>query len=159
MALSPKLPLAAVVLSIAACFNQPASAELAAWDQARVTGIAQQLAEACDAWRLALRQQPAAQLGSGVALDEFGLGQKNQVLSEQARALADQLTKGKGYEQTRGLYRAIKELGDDIEVQAQQAELDEPTLDAWARVADLMRQIAPYYDPNALDEPGQGDGA
>jgi hypothetical protein len=24
-------------------------------------------------------------------------------------------------------------------------------MDAWAKVADLMRQIAPYYDPKALD--------
>jgi len=156
MALSPKLPLTVFFVWIAAICAPPAGAELAAWDQARVGEIAQQLAKACDAWQLALRQQPAAQIGSGAAFDEFGLGQKNQVLHEQTGALAAELAKGGGYEQTRGLYRAIRELVDDIETQAQQMELDEPTKDAWARVADLMRQIAPYYDPSALDEAGQG---
>jgi len=34
-------------------------------------------------------------------------------------------------------------------VRAQQAALDEPTMDAWAKVADAMRRIAPYYDPHS----------
>ena len=38
---------------------------------------------------------------------------------------------------------------DDIEEQAQQSPLDEPTMDSWAKVVDLLRQIAPYYDPKA----------
>jgi hypothetical protein len=50
------------------------------------------------------------------------------------------------------MYRSLKEVVDDTEVQARETDLDEPTLDAWAKVADLMRQIAPYYDPKALDE-------
>ena len=40
-------------------------------------------------------------------------------------------------------------MADDIEEEAQQSSLDEPTMDAWAKVADLLRQIAPYYDPKA----------
>ena len=158
MALFPKRVRLGVAMFVAALFTQPAGAELATWDQTRVTEIAQQLAKACDAWRLALREQPSEQIGSGDAFDEFGLLQKAQVLHEQSGALAGHLAEGKGHDETRDLYRALREVVDDTDVQAQQAELEEPTLDAWAQVADLMRQIAPYYDPTALDEPKQGAG-
>jgi hypothetical protein len=38
-------------------------------------------------------------------------------------------------------------------VNAQRSELLEPTMDAFANVADLQRQLAPYYDPKANTEP------
>lgn len=132
----------------------PAVAELAAWDQARVAGIAQKLAQACDAWEQAVREQP----GAGAEASEFGLGMKARVLREQSAALAGHLAKGEGQDQTRIDYRDVKELIDDTEEMAQRAELDEPTMDAWAKVVDLQRQIAPYYDPKALGDSGAGAG-
>ena len=132
--------------------HNPACAELAKWDQGHVTEIAQQLAKACDAWLLAVREQPGEQIGSGVAAEGFGLVQKAQLLHEQSRALAAHLAKGKGQDETRNLHRSLKETVDDTEVEAKREFLDETTLDAWAKVADLLRQIAPYYDPKALDE-------
>ena len=148
MTLSPRpLPIALALLAAALC-AAPAGAELAKWDQARVTQIAQQLTEASNAWWTALREQP----------DVFGaaLAPKAQVLEEQSRSLAGHLAKGKGHDQTRDMYLSLKEIADDTEVEAQRAELDEPTLAAWAKVADLLRQLAPYYDPKALEETGQG---
>jgi len=133
----------------------PAAAELATWDQARATAIAQQLADAADAWEQAVREQPGGEVGSGDAQDEFGLANKARVLREQTRALAGHLAKGEGHDQTRNYYRDVKELVDDTEQMAQRAELDEPTMDAWAKVADLQRQIAPYYDAKADEEKGQ----
>lgn len=127
----------------------PAAAELAAWDQARVTAIAGQWADAADAWQQALRDQPGGQIGSGDAEQAFGLGQKAEALHVQTRALAGHLAKGEGYDKTRNYYRDVKELVDDSDELAQRAELDEPTMDAWAKVVDLQRQIAPYYDPKA----------
>jgi len=133
----------------------PAAAELATWDQARVTQIAGQLAGAADAWELAVREQPGGEIGSGDAQEQFGLAQKAQALRVQAHALADHLTAGKGHDQTRNEYRSLKEMIDDTEQTAQRAELDDPTMAAWAKVADLQRQIAPYYDPKADQEKGQ----
>lgn len=152
MTLSPKLALVGLVVFSSAFSANPVRAELAKWDQTRVTEIAQQLAKACDAWWLALREQPEGQIGSGDAQDEFALVKKAQVLQEQSRALAAQLAGGKGHGETRNIYRSLKEIVDDTEVEARRAELDEPTLDKWAEVSDLLRQIAPYYDPKALDE-------
>jgi hypothetical protein len=156
MVLSPKLVACGVVVFIAAFLTQPALAGLAAWDQARVTEIAQQLTKACDAWRLAVREQPGAAIGSGDALDELGLVQKAQSLHDQSSGLAAHLAEGKGHDQTRDLYRSLKEVVDDIDADIPRAGLEDPALDAWAEVTDLMGQIAPYYDPHALDAPTQG---
>jgi hypothetical protein len=130
----------------------PAAAQLAAWDQARVTSIGKQLADAADAWELAIREQPGGEIGSGDADQQFGLVNKARVIREQSRALADHLAKGDGYDKTRDLYRDLKEVMDDTEVIAQRSELDEPTMDAWSKLVDLQRQIAPYYDTKASQE-------
>lgn len=114
----------------------PASAEPAAWDQARVTAIAQQLAEAATAWQAAVLRQPEA----GIRMQ-----QNARTLSEQSTVLAAHLAKGKDRDQTRGYYRSLEEVVDDTQELASRAPLDEPSTDAWAKVADLMRQIALYY--------------
>jgi hypothetical protein len=137
------------VVFSSALFANPAGAELAKWDQTRVTEIAQQLTKASDAWWQAVLEQPGGPMGEG---DDSGLVEKAQVLQEQSRTLAAHLAKGKGHDETRNMYRSLKETVDDTEVEARRTELDEPTLDAWAKVTDLLRQIAPYYDPKALDE-------
>lgn len=155
MALARRIGLLAFAWCLAAAGPAgPAAAELAAWDQARVTGIAQQLAGACDAWEQAVREQP----GAGAEASEFGLGMKARVLKEQSQALAGHLAKGEGHDQTRNYYRDLKELVDDTEEMAQRSELDDPTLAAWAKVVDLQRQIAPYYDPKALGAGAAGAG-
>lgn len=126
-----------------------ALAELAKWDAARVTSIAQKLAASCDAWEQAVRRQPGASVGSGDAREEGGLLQSARVLKEQSGALAAHLAEGKGYDETHDLYRTLKEVVDDTEDDGRRAALDAPTLAAWAKVTDELRQIAPYYDPNA----------
>jgi hypothetical protein len=129
----------------------PALADLAAWDQARATGIAKQLADATDAFEQAVRKEPGlGDVGSGSAESGFGVGQKARVLKEQSRMLAGHLEKGKGHDDTKNAWRGLKEVADDVTEDAQKNELSEPTLDAWAKVADLMRQLAPYYDAKAL---------
>ena len=127
-------------IALAACFlaglSAPASAEPAAWDQARVTAIAQQLAEASAAWQAAVLRQPEA----GMRMQENA-----RTLFDQSTVLAAHLAKGRDHDQTRDYYRGLKEVVDDTQELASRAPLDEPSMDAWAKVADLMRQIAPYY--------------
>jgi hypothetical protein len=137
------LGLAAACAVVAAI---PAAADLAKWDQARVTQIAQDLAKASDAWWEAMRRQPGM---AGDAMDVNSIGGKARVLQEMSASLADQLKQGKDRAKTLDQYKSMKEIVDDTEMRAQQAALDEPTMDAWAKVADAMRRIAPYYDPNA----------
>lgn len=122
-----------------------ARADLAKWDQARVTEIAQQLAQASDAWWSATMEPPR-----GRAEENYDLQTNARMLVERTRGLADDLAKGKGHDETLNAYRSLREIVDDTEEVAQRAMLDAPIMDAWTKVADLMRQIAPYYDPKAL---------
>ena len=113
---------------------------------------AQQLASACEAWEKVVREQPGGdRMGSGDAQGYLVMQQRSRFLREQSASLAAHLKDGKGHDQTVHSYQALKEGADDTEEAAQRAPLAGPTLDAWARVADLLRQIAPYYDPKALD--------
>jgi hypothetical protein len=130
----------------------PALADLAAWDQARATSIAKQLADASDAFEQAVRKEPElGRVGSGSAEAGMRLGQQARVLKEQSASLAGHLEKGKGHDDTKNHWRSMKEVTDDVTEEAQKSELSEPTLDAWSKVADLTRQLAPYYDPKALN--------
>jgi hypothetical protein len=129
-----------------ALFAASAHAGLAAWDQARVTQIAQDLATASDGWWQAMRRQPGA---VGDAMDERSMGGKARVLQEMSASLADHLKQGQDRAKTLDQYKSMKEITDDTSDAAQRASLDEPSMDAWAKVADAMRRIAPYYDPEA----------
>jgi len=124
-------------LCVAAALAAPARGDAPAkWDQARVTTLARQLAEAGAAWQAAVLRQPEA----GPRMQ-----QNAKTLQEQSEALASHLAKGKDRSETLDYYRGLKEVADDTEQLASRAPLDEPTLAAWAKVADLMRQLAPYY--------------
>jgi len=140
-------------LGIALIWSTSSAADLAKWDQAAVTGIAKQLPAATERVQTALLDEPAQTIGSGDAESFFGLQQNARRLHEQGMALAKHLEAGKGYEESRNLYRSFKEIWDDTTVNAQRSELLEPTMDAFAKVEDLLRQLAPYYDPKANTDP------
>jgi hypothetical protein len=124
-----------------------ASAQLATWDQARVTEIAKTLATAAQGWETQTREAVA---GSMLPAEEpDSLPGRARVLREMSDSLAAHLAKGDGYDKTKDQYRSIREVADDTEEAAQRSPLEEPVMDAWAKVADALRQIAPYYDPKA----------
>jgi hypothetical protein len=132
----------------------PAAADTpAAWDQARTTSIAKQLAKACDDFYNAVEKQPnVGEVGAGSAEMGFSMERRARTLREQSLALADHLEKGKGEPQTRDEFRSLREIADDVEESAQRSPLDDPTMAAWAKVADGMRQLAPYYGVKASAE-------
>lgn len=145
--------LAWLSLGIALIWSTSSAADLAKWDQTAVTGIAKQLPAATERFQTALMDEPAQILGSGDAESFFAMQQNARKLHEQGMALAKHLQAGKGYEETLNLYRSFKETWDDTAVNAQRSELPEPTMDAFAKVDDLRRQLAPYYDPKADTDP------
>jgi hypothetical protein len=153
MALARRVLLLGLAAGVAACASTPDRADLAPWDQARVTAIAEQLAGAADAWWQAVREQPGGTPGSGTAQDYFQLQQNAQMLHRQATSLAAHLKAGDGYEKTVHSYQALREIVDDSQVEAQRAFLAKPAQEAWARVAGLVGQVAPYYDPRAAARP------
>jgi len=114
----------------------PVAAEPASWDQERVSAIAQQLAVDGLAWEAAVLRQPEA--GPRLQMNA-------RTLREQSEMLAAHLAKGEARDKTLDYYRGLKEVVDDTEELASRAPLDEPSMDVWAKVADGMRQLSPYY--------------
>jgi hypothetical protein len=144
--------LAASVAALVCSIALPATADLAAWDQARATTIAKGLAKACDDFDQTVRKQPGlADVGAGSAEAGFSLGHSSRALREQSLALSDHLEKGKSHDQTKNEWRTLKEVSDDIAESGRHTPLEDPLLAAWSKVQDQMRQLAPYYDPKALN--------
>ena len=62
--------------------------------------------------------------------------------------LADELAAGKSFNATRPVYFRIKELNDDASMYGQRTFEVNATVNQFAAVGDLVRQLAPYYDPH-----------
>lgn len=132
-------------LSLASLFATAALAEPTAWDQAQVTAIGKDLAAAGEGWEQAVRRQPGLTVGSGEAEDVFNMLEESQALNRQTTALSAELAAGKGHDKTYDMYRTLKEMMDDTQVQLERAEIIAPTKAAWAKVTDAMGRLAPYY--------------
>lgn len=136
-------------LALAACAGGGGSAasavQLVPWNQAGVTQIAKQLSSATEAWQLAVRQQGDINVGSGAAEASFGVLEKSQAVTEQARSLAGHLEAGQGREQTLNQFRDLQEVVDDVDAQAPLARVEAPTQTAWSQVTGLMKQLSPFY--------------
>ena len=78
---------------------------------------------------------------------ETRLNQNARTLSEQSATLAAHLAKGDGYDRTLDYYRGLREVADDTQEMLPQAAFAELSLNAWAKVSDLLRQLAGYYEP------------
>jgi hypothetical protein len=136
MSFVPKSSWLVLVVGLAAGLALPAASAPTAWDQAKVTSLAQQLGDAARAFQAAVLREPEA----GPRL------QKNaRTVAEQSQMLGTHLAKGDGKDKTKDYYRGLKEVTDDtVELQSE-APFGELTASTWAKVADLVSQLAAYY--------------
>lgn len=133
---------------IVACATSPDTAPAqTAWDQAKVTGIAKELSLAGDAWWQALRDEGDDQdfVGSGDSEIYDSMLRESRTLFEQSEGLAGNLAGGKGRAETLDMYKSIKEIVDDMLEDEERTFLEDPTIAAWKKYADLFAQLKPYY--------------
>jgi hypothetical protein len=124
----------------------PASAAGEAWDQARATALAEQLEEAVDRFEAALEKEPAQTAAQGTPESAERLREQAKRLQNASQALAGQLGEGEGRTGTRGLYQNVSQLAADSAESARNQMLSEPVSREWARVAETLRKLAPYYE-------------
>ena len=142
---------AILAVTIVACSSKPPPPmpePSTAWDQARVSEIAQNLADAVDALYRQEYKSPSSggmpsALGAGDAHHEF-MDTLRRVHQE-TRHLADELKEGAGHRATWGSIRHINMLNHDLQEFGKQVDLQNDVLNHYAKVEDLMRQLAPYY--------------
>jgi len=118
------------------------SAPAAAWDQARVTEIAQNLANAVDALYTAEFKAP----------EDMGEGDSDQNFMDDLRQMHDEtqhlaaaLGKGAIAKHTRGSVERIVELNDSLAEDGRRMALDNPVLNQFAAFESLVNQLRPYY--------------
>ena len=127
----------------------PAHAELTPWDQAKVTGLAQQLEDSAKSLYDTFYKQPVPGVGSGQAQDYRRLKQEVRRVRSEASELANALAKGEGREDTLPIYENLMTKVRDARELAARVFT---TQDVQQRAADtrkLLNQISPYYDPDA----------
>ncbi len=129
-----------------------AFAELAAWDQERVTAIAKDLVESSDALYDTFFAQPRPTVASGQGQSYYRLKQMLRRIKQEARHLAAQLDDGKGYDETLPTYEHLTELVDYARPEARRTFSSDQLLGKMTAAGDDLRRLAPYYDPKALEE-------
>ena len=147
-----KLSLAAIAVFVGVAWHTPVwAAPTTPWDQARVAGIAERLAEAAD--KLYDQEYKAPQsytpgtFGGGNAHHEFM--DRLRRLKHETHHLASSLEKGASAKATRGSVEHIEELNDALTEYGRMIESVDPVLNQLAAFESLIRQITPYY---GLDE-------
>lgn len=134
-------------------------AELAKWDQDRVTKLAGELAKATTDLQTALRNEPTPTLGSGQSRSYYRLVQTVRRMRTEARHLAAELASGEGYEQTLPIYESLNVMANDAREEARRTFTSNFVLDKASAVGSVLMRIAPYYDPKALTRPVDESGS
>jgi hypothetical protein len=136
-------------LAIAALLSAPAArGELAAWDQAQVTGLAQELTTATDALYDTFIKQPPPNVASMQSNAYHRLKQWVRLLRSEARELATSLEKGEGREPTLPIYENLMQLTRSARDEAGRVFVAHDVGDRAAAVRGLLNRLGPYYDPD-----------
>jgi hypothetical protein len=140
------LALAVVALVLSA---SGASAEIAAWDQAKATALGKQLSDACQALYDTFYKQPPATAGSGHARAYQRLKQGVRRIRTEARELSSALEKGEGQPETLPIYENLMQAVRSAREDAREVFTTSDVADKAAAARQVLNQLSPYYDPDA----------
>ena len=132
-----------------------ARAELAKWDQARVTKYAEELAIATDELREALESVGIQNETQANAL--YQVQDTVQMLNTASTGLAEALKSGKGRDETMPRYKRVEILRRDAEEESRRADIPENVFDKVFSVGGALLKLRPYYvaEPAAEAAPAQ----
>ena len=151
--------LGCVALIASAAMGRVATAEVAKWDQERVTKIATELAEALKDVRVAVEKDPG-QTDMIQQRAKYQVRESVRLLVNTSRQLARQLGKGEGMIETEPIYKRMQMLRADAAEAAQRTPISEDVLAKVAVARDALTQLAPYYEADwkAGPQAGQATG-
>jgi hypothetical protein len=140
-----------LVLLFAMWLPSGSFAELAKWDQERVTTLGEELAKTCGALYDTFLKQPASTVGSERARDYHRLRQIVRRVRDEARHLSAALARGEGYEPTLPVYEELMAMVRDAREIANRTFSSSSVLDRAVAAGDSLRRLGPYYDPGVLE--------
>jgi hypothetical protein len=125
---------------------QASGADLATWDQVKITALAEEIAQAARELRDSLRRQPPPSLGQSGRRAFWALREEMQVLVSASRRLHGALADGAGQEETFSTYRRLLATARRAEREARRIDLGEPALGKIRAAAEAIRRIRPFYE-------------
>jgi len=122
-----------------------ALAELANWDQTRVTNMAKELVEKVEGVATALRQGPQSNIGSGQSASFYRLKQDVRRIRTEAKHLASQLEAGKSREETAPVFEDLMVMRNSAAEEARRMFMPDQTLAAITSAGDVLNRLRPYF--------------
>jgi hypothetical protein len=121
-----------------------APAELAKWDQERITQIAEEFAGAMKELRREIRaappsMDPTRQRARYEALEDI------RIMTNSSTHLANKLKAGEGREETSAVWRRLDLLRRDFEENARKSEIEDAILEKIVKAGELLIRLTPYY--------------
>jgi hypothetical protein len=116
-----------------------------AWDQARATRLADDLADATKSFEDELRKQPASTPSSGQPESAERLRDQAQRLENSAAALAAHLAEGEGRKKTEGLFKNVSQDASETAESARNQMIPQPVMQEWDSVTRALESLANYY--------------
>ena len=152
--MKPLQTIAALLLAGALATPGPAgaAAELA-WDQAKVTAIAQELPKAADDLRNALRNEPSGTSAGGGRRSVLRLTDTVRRIEREARHLVASLEAGKGHDETLPVMENMAVMIRDAREQAGRIFRTDSVSDRLAAGRAILDRLTPYYDMRPLPPP------
>jgi hypothetical protein len=137
--------LATLILFFGMFATLPAAAEPKEWDQAAVTKLARELADAAGDIRRSVRSRPPNDQLNQRRLRQDALDDL-RVVENSVNSLASRLEAGEGREETYPTFSRIQRLRARIARNARITPLTEPTVSKLATARVLLEQLEPYYE-------------
>jgi len=126
-----------------------ASAELAPWDQAKVTELAKQLAATAADLSDSFRKMPAPTKGSSQQQSHFLLTRQLRDIRRSADALSSALQQGGDRKATLARYQSLMQRVRTARDHARRITAGTEVTQKADAARDILNQMAPFYDANA----------
>jgi hypothetical protein len=139
-----------IIISLGLWLGANAALAQNSWNQARVTGIAEQLAERVQELKLALDREPP-DLSFSQRRAQYELREDLRLLRNSTQHLASELKAGKGREETRPVFRRIQNVRRDAEENARKTLIPGELMDKILETGAVLLQIEPYYREEATE--------
>ncbi len=123
-----------------------ARAELAVWNQEKVTAIADEVSQASQALLGALRRQPPRSVGQPGVREFWRLRDEVQAIVSSSRRLHNALSQGAGMEETYPIYRRLLRTARRADRDTRRIGLGKPVPEKIGATADAIRRIRPFYE-------------
>jgi hypothetical protein len=123
-----------------------AAAELAKWDQPRVTAIATELSESVGKAVVEVEKAKGSRVEVGKERAYYEFREDMRLARNTAKHLAKELQAGKGREETYPTFRRLKTLRNDAAENARRADMPDDAIASITAAGELLNRLRPYYE-------------